>query len=399
MLTPRGIAVLATGVLLWAGSRVTGSADLHMVALGLLVLPALSVAFIRWTRHRLRATRRLSHRRVFAGSPLRVDLEIRNESRSDASMILLEDRLPAGLGRAARAVLGGLKGRSRQTVSYTVHCGRRGRFRIGPLVASVTDPFGLARRRVEFPDVHELIVYPEVEDLRDLGPARSAGGTGETTARRLYRTGEEFYGMRRYELGDDLRRIHWPSTARIGDLMIRQDEAGRRASATVYLDTRRSAYPEGEAVLERAVSAAASVGTLFLRSGVDVRLGTIDLPPRPLAADAYLEALALVEPSIAQRYGTALVPLRDRSSTGSTILLVTGIPTEDDLAALLSATGGFGHKVAILLAADLEDERLRAARVAMAKAEWRTVILPPDRRLKDVWTLRTGRPIAAAARS
>lgn len=397
MLTRRGLSVLAVAALLWVAARLTGSSDLHMVALGLLILPAFAAVFIRWSRHGLRATRRLSQRRLFAGSPLRVGIEVQNTSRSPASLVLLEDRLPASLGRAARAVLGGLRGRQRQTISYTVHCGRRGRFHIGPLVASVTDPFGLAQRKEEFPDVHELIVYPHVDDLRALSPARTAGGAGDTTARQLYRSGEEFFTMRQYEIGDDLRRIHWPSTARTGRLMIRQDEAGRRASATVFLDTRRAAYA-GEQDLERAVSAAASIGTLYLRGGIDLRLGTVDLAPQRTAPEAFLEALALVETSAERQLARPLLPLRDRSATGSALLLVTGLPSDEDLSAIIAATGSYGQKVAVLVDDGGDEDRARAARVRLSRAEWRAVLLTPDRRLQEAWTLGTARPTAAAAR-
>ncbi|HEX6262378.1 MAG TPA: DUF58 domain-containing protein [Actinomycetota bacterium] len=397
MLTRRGLSVLAAGALLWVAARLTGSPDLHMVALGLLLLPALAAVFIRWSRHGLRATRRLGQRRVFAGSPLRVAIEVQNTSRSAASLVLLEDRLPPSLGRAARAVLGGLRGRHRQTISYTVHCGRRGRFHIGPLIASVTDPFGLAQRKEEFPDVHELIVYPHVDDLRAPSPARTAGGAGDTTARQLYQSGEEFFTMRGYEIGDDLRRIHWPSTARTGRLMIRQDEAGRRASATVFLDTRRAVYGADQD-LERAVSAAASVGTLYLRGGIDLRLGIIDLAPQRMAPEAFLEALALADPSGERQLGRSLVPLRDRSATGSALLFVTGLLADEDLGALIAATGAYGQKVAVLVVAG-DGEGVRAARVRLSRAEWRTVLLTPDRRLQEAWTLGTARPIAAAARS
>lgn len=398
MLTRRGMSVLAAGILLWVAARLTGSSDLHMVSLGLLVLPGFAAVFIRWSRHGLRATRRLSQRRVFAGSPLRVAIEVQNTSRSPASLVLLEDRLPASLGRAARAVLGGLRGRQRQTISYTVHCGRRGRFHVGPLVASVTDPFGLAHRKQEFPDVHELVVYPHVDDLRAQSAARTEGGAGDTTARQLYRSGEEFFTMRQYEMGDDLRRIHWPSTARTGRLMIRQDEAGRRAAATVFLDTRRAAYG-GDQDLERAVSAAASIGTLYLRGGIDLRLGTVDLVPQRMAPEAFLESLALVEPSSEKQLARSLLPLRDRSATGSALLLVTGLPGDDDLAAIIAATSAYGQKVAVLVDEGGDEERARAARVRLSRAEWRAILLTPDRRLQEAWTLGTARAIAAAARS
>lgn len=390
--------MLAAAVLLWVAARLTGSSDLHMVALGLLALPGLAALFIRWSRHSLRATRRLAQRRVFAGSSLRVAIEVQNMSRSPASLVLLEDRLPVSLGRAARAVLGGLRGRQRQTISYTVHCGRRGRFHVGPLVASVTDPFGLAQRKHEFPDVHELVVYPHVDDLRAPSAARTSGGAGDTTARQLYRSGEEFFTMRQYEIGDDLRRIHWPSTARTGRLMIRQDEAGRRASATVFLDTRRAVYG-GEQDLERAVSAAASIGTLYLRGGIDLRLGTVDLAPQRMAPEAFLEALALVDPSPERQLARSLLPLRDRSATGSGLVVVTGTPADEDLTALIAATASYGQKVAVLVDTSGDEEWARAARIRLSRAEWRAIVLTPDRRLQETWTLGTARPIAAATRS
>lgn len=396
MLTGRGWAVVATGILLWIGARLIGSDDLHIVAVGITSLPGLAFLFMRWNRTRLRASRRLSSRRVPAGSRVHVSLEIQNLGRAPTSILLLEDRLPPALGRAARAVLDGLRGRTRQSVSYTLECGRRGRYAIGPLIASITDPFGLARRRVAFPETHQLIVYPEIEDLRVMPAGRSAGGSGHVSARQLHRTGEEFYTMRSYEIGDDLRRIHWPSTARTGKLMIRQDESGRQASASIYLDTRGYRGPEA---FERAVSAAASIGSVYLHDGLSLRLATTDMAPRPVSGEAFLEALALVAPSKQRSCAPALVRLRDRARTGSSLAAVLPLPTEEELTELLSATRDHGHRLVVLVVDDANDESVRAARMALARAGCDTVLLPPQKRLRDVWTLRAARPAATAASS
>ena len=81
--------------------------------------------------------------------------------------------------------------------------------------------------------------------------------------------------MRQYQEGDDLRRIHWPSVARTGELMIRQDESSRRASGLVFLDTRADALGQSHTpAFERAVSVAASIGVLLSRRGFVLRLGT-----------------------------------------------------------------------------------------------------------------------------
>ena len=401
MPTGRGVAVLGAGVLLWAGARLTGSPDLHIVAVGIVLLTPLALLLMRWNRPQIRITRRLSARRVFSGSHVRVDLEVRNPTRVPAGVLLLEDRLPPGLGRAARAVLSGLRPKVRQKVSYTLTCSRRGRYEIGPLEASHTDPFGLARHRSEFPSRHELIVYPEVEDLGRGAPTRAAGGSGEAAAHRLFRTGEDFYTMREYEIGDDLRRIHWPSTARTGKIMIRQDEIGRRASVTMFLDSRRIPYANDRA-FERAVSAAASIGNLALREGASLRLAGIDLLPRRVSLDSFLEALAVVSFSNQRNLGPSLLGLRDRSATGSTLVVVTPLPSSTDLSPLLSVSGGYGVKLAVLVdpaLADPDDKRVLAARVALARAGWQIVLLPPDRRLHETWIDRPTRPIAAGARS
>lgn len=397
MLTRRGGAVLAAGATLWIGARLTGSGDLHIVAAGVTLLPLIAWGLTRWSRQRLKVVRRLSRRRVFAGSPVRVELEVHNPGGTATSMVLLEDRLPPALGRAARAVLDGLRPRTRRSVSYTMACDRRGRYRIGPVVASLTDPFGLARHRISFEDRHELLVYPEVEDLTPATRGRSAGGAGETASRRLHRAGEEFYTMRPYVVGDDLRRIHWRSTARTGELMIRQDETGQRSSTTLFLDTRDGAYASEEA-FELAISVAASLGSLQLQGGVALRLAGVDLPPRPVTADGFLETLALVRRSRQRSLAPSVRALRERSATGSALVLVTHVLDAEELRGMLSATAAYGSKLAVIvdpLADRPDEETVRRARLLLAREGWQTLLLAPGRRLREVWTPTRATPAAA----
>src|SRR5439155_14153876 len=107
------------------------------------------------------------------------------------------------------------------------------------------------------------------------------------------RTAEEFYTMREYQIGDDLRRIHWPSVARRGRLMIRQDESARRSLATVILDTRVGAFGQAYSEpFEKAVSVAGSLGVHLARGGFALRLAAG--APRPVAVggDGFLGMLA-----------------------------------------------------------------------------------------------------------
>jgi uncharacterized protein (DUF58 family) len=367
----------------------------------------LAALVIRLTPHRFSATRRSSARGVFPGTEVRVDVEVRNDGPARTSFVLVEDRLPADLGTAARAVLAGVPPRGRQTVSYAVTPRARGRYELGPLSASVTDPFDLTRRRLAFPERLEVLVYPEVEELGPTGLAIPVGGAGDFSTRRLHRTGEDFYTMRAYEVGDDLRRIHWPSVARTGELMIRQDEAARRSQATLFLDTRRSSLPQ-RPLLEKAVSAAASLGVRYLRSGFSVRLATPDLEPAVLERDRFLETLALARWSRSRSLVPALRRLR-RGVTGSpSLLVVTHPPTYDECSVLLRTSTAYGPKLAVLLlpGGDLSlpdrrdlERRLEHAHRSLAREGWEVLTLPLDASLRHRWQRRAKRPARATAAS
>ncbi len=410
MLTARAWAVIGGGVLLWLVSRALGTPDLHMVAVGLLALVPLSALLVRTTRHDLAATRRLSTRRAFPGTRIRVDLELQNRGRRRTSLLLLEDRLPSTLGSPARAVAGEIRPGARHTVSYHLTARRRGRYPVGPLSAWVTDPFDLARLRIEFGTRHDLIVHPEVEDLGAAPSAAPVGGAGESSTRQLFRTGDDFYTMRAYETGDDLRKIHWPSVARTGELMIRQDEAVRRASAVILLDTRESALAEWPDAFERAVSVAASIGAHHLRAGFTLRLGTPDIPPRPVDIDTFLELLALVRPSRTRQLTPSIRQLRAAASAATALHVVTHVPPPEEIAALSRLSGGFATRLAVLIHPRDDDEEYlparhegdHAAQIAsrsMSRAGWEVLLLRPSGRLRDVWTLRDKRPARRIAAS
>ena len=409
MFTGRGMAVAAGALLLWLGARTLGATDLHVVSVGLLLLAPFAAAVVRWRQHDLTLTRRLSTRRAFPGSRVRVDLEVRNEGRSTTSVLLLDDRLPPSLGRAARAVLTGIPPRGRQTVSYSVVCRTRGRYFIGPLVANVSDPFDLSRRRIEFPGHQELVVYPEVEDLRSPRELVGGVGSGESTARQLFRTGDEFYTMRHYEIGDDLRRIHWRSTARTGELMIRQDEAARRAMTVLFIDTRSRALGGRPEAFERGVSAAASVGAHYVQAGFSLRLASPDLLPHSVSREEFLEILAVVSPTRTRLLSPSLQRLRGQAVAGATLIVVTHLLLPEEIPALTGATAGYGPRVAIMVYPqdpdDLPAERraeiqawAHSARTSLARAGWDVVLLSPRRRLADAWQLRaTTAPRTAAS--
>jgi uncharacterized protein (DUF58 family) len=393
----RGAVVFAAAIGLWLVARIAGSPTLHIIAVGLAVLPIAAVAFTRWSRQRLRVRRRLSDQRIQPGRRVTVELEIENESPASSSFLLLEDAVPPGLGRPARLVLTGILARGVARASYSLVAHSRGRYTIGPLAIDVADPFALTRSRVEFAGRDELVVTPDVEEL-ETGPTSPFGHTsGLSLAKHLFRTGEEFFTMRAYQEGDDLRRIHWPSVARSGELMIRQDESTRRSTAVLYLDTRQSVVGRTRSpAFERCVSSAASIGMLLTRYGFTIRLATTQLTPSPVSADQLLDTLAGVSHDGARSAGPALARLRGVGSTETTLVAVTAPPDPGDLAALVRLGSVFGPKLAVLVypvapgvlppdrQAQLEG-RASSARLTLSRSGWEVLVLGPDTRLKDLW--------------
>jgi len=401
----RGIVVFAAGLWLWVVARLVGSSGLHIVAVGVALLPIASVLVARRRHGRLHVNRRLPSRRVTVGERAPVEISVRNDSEVTTSFLLLEDALSADLGTPARMVLDRIPPGNRQAVRYEVQPHMRGRYFVGPLSIDLSDPFALTRRRVRFPRRDELLVTPETEPLHGSSGGALGTGSGESVTRQLFRAGNEFYAIREYQTGDDLRRIHWPSVARTRRLMIRQDELARRAAATIFLDTRTTALgPSHAPAFEKAVSAAASIGVFFLRHGFTLRLATTDRPPTPAAEDGFLARLATVDHSTAKRMGMERV---QSAAATTTLAVVTAVPTPAEIAGMTKIGSAFGSRIAVMVypaepsemtpeAKDALEGRASTARLSLVRAGWDVYLVPPAGKLRDLWK-RRGRVAAAAS--
>lgn len=404
----RGVVVFAAALGLWLVARISGSPTLHIIAVGLAILPIAAVAFTRWSRQRLRVRRRLSDQRIQPGGRVTIELEIENESPASTSFLLLEDAVPPGLGRPARLVLTGILARGLARASYSLVAHSRGRYTIGPLAIDVSDPFALTRSRVEFVGHEELVVTPTVEEL-ETGPSSPFGQTsGLSLAKHLFRTGEEFFTMRAYQEGDDLRRIHWPSVAKTGELMIRQDETSKRANGLVFLDNRESALGASHGpAFERAVSCAASIGNLLIQNGFGLRFGTADSVAVPLSEERFMDALAAVTHGKAPSLASALTQLRASASTDASLIFIAAPPAPQELPQLVRSGTGFGPKLAVLVhpvepatapasrRSQLE-ARATEARLALVRAGWDCLVLTPSTRLSERWHTPRERLLASS---
>ncbi|MGH2636574.1 MAG: DUF58 domain-containing protein [Actinomycetota bacterium] len=404
----RGVLVFGAGIALWAAARVLGSSTLHMIAVGVVVLPFGAALLTRWSRQRLRIRRRLSETRVQPGQRVHVELEVENQSPTTTSFLLVEDRLPAPLGRSARLVIASLQAKDRQRVSYSLTPRQRGRYTLGPLTVDLSDPFALTKLRVEFDEREDLVVAPEVESLTG-GPDSPFGMTsGLALAKHLFRTGDEFYTMRAYVEGDDLRRIHWPSVARSGELMIRQDESSRRSTAVLFVDTRDSAVGQTHTpCFERVVSCGASLGVLLMRYGFSVRLATTQLPPQRVGEEQLLDALAGISHHNSRALSTGLTRLRMVAAGDTTLVVVGSPPPPNELASLIRAGATFGPKIGVFVHPTDPDTlppdrrgqlegRAAQAQLSLTRSGWEVVVLPPSTRLREVWHATRTRPLVVS---
>jgi uncharacterized protein (DUF58 family) len=409
MLTPRGITVAVAGIVMWVCARFLGSPGLEVVAIGLGALPFIAGLYLRWSHKTITATRHLSESRVAPGTRVTVRLEIANPSPATTSFLLLEDRLPPVLGRPARLVVTGVGGRGVQRVSYTVLPQLRGHFGIGPLTVDRSDAFGLSRRRVVVEGRDELVVTPEIEDLRAPADAASATSVGNARSRQLLRSGEEYYTMRAFQEGDDLRRIHWPSVARTGSLMIRQDEASRRAGGLLYLDSREAMLgPAGSPAFERAVSCAASVGALFARNGYALALGADEVPVRTVTEERFLDELSGLTHGRSRSLARTLTELRLAGGADMSLVFVGAPLAPTELPQLVRAGAAFGPKLAVLVHPIEPDEapsnrrtqlesRATGSQLTLLRGGWDVVLLSPSVRLKERWHTPRVRRSASSA--
>ncbi|MFI6129096.1 DUF58 domain-containing protein [Micromonospora sp. NPDC051141] len=400
-LTTRGRSFLAAAVAAALSAAILGEKDLLRVAVLLAVLPLLAAAYVGRSRYKLACNRTLDPHRVPVGASSRVVLRLQNLSRLPTGTLLLEDRLPYALGSRPRVVLERLGAHQASSVAYTVRADVRGRYDVGPLVIRLTDPFGLCELTRSFPSTDHLTVIPQVTPLPAVRLPGEYAGSGDSRARSVAVHGEDDAATREYRMGDDLRRVHWKSTARTGELMVRREEQPWESRATVVLDTRAAGH-RGEgptASFEWAVSAAASIAVHLRQAGYKLRLVTgngADVGATEAGGEGVLlDHLAEVHLDRRGEITTLVQQVRQRADGGLIIALLGTLG--DAEAELLAGLRGNGATcVAFLLdsntwlnlapKARAEAERAHGnAALALLQSGWRVIGVEHGNRLPALW--------------
>ncbi len=393
-LTARGRSFLVSGVAALVCAFVFGEQDLLRVGVLIIALPLLAALVVARTRYRLSCARRLTPARVEVGREATVTLRLENVTRLPTGLLLVEDTLQYALGARPRFVLDRVESRGIREIDYKVRSDLRGKFPIGPLSVRITDPFGLVELARSFTITDTLVVTPEVVALPQVRLSGEWSGGGESRTRSVAAAGDDDVAPREYRQGDDLRRVHWRSTARRGELMVRREEQQWQSRGALLLDTRRLAH-RGEgprSSFETAVSAAASIGVQLAKEGLGLRLVT-DRGVRPLTEESFgqslLDDLATVRPSPVRSLSAGLDTLRQGGGDGL-IVAVIGALEEGDAHALARVRHGNTTGVAVLLDVATwlggETDPAHAATAAvLIGAGWRVVRLAAGTPLAAVW--------------
>jgi uncharacterized protein (DUF58 family) len=367
---PFGAALLALGLTAhWAPVAVLGA--------GLLVLVSGSVAYVL-RRPRLRLERAVEPPRVEKGQPAIALIHVTNLGRRTLHPLLIEQRLG---DRPIRARLPRLRRGERGLRTYRLPTAARGTYDVGPVEIPRADPFGLCRTVQRLGEPQRISVHPRLLHMQALptgmsrnleGPSSDASPQGTVT----------FHRLREYVVGDDLRTVHWPSTARLGQLVVRHNVDTAQPYTVVLLDLDPARY--SEETFEEAVDVAASVVTSLSVGKSPVQLRTT--AGERLGGSAYRDPSAIVDyltdvrPSTTGSLDEQLVLLR-RDRGGTALVVITGKVDSGNLPAvaslrrrfdrviLMAMVGRAGRPpvhpgVAVLEAATADEARLR----------WNTVV-------------------------
>ncbi|MBA2609662.1 MAG: DUF58 domain-containing protein [Actinobacteria bacterium] len=257
MITRRGLAVVAASLALALGGRLLGLGEFYGLAGGGLGLVAAAFIATRSGSYDLVVTRDITPTRVHVGSPWRVAIVATNRGTRRTPLLNVSTTFSSAQ-RYARFALAPLDRGGRAEAAFRLPTDRRGVFTLGALIVERSDIFGLVSRKTEAAPAAKLTVFPRVDDVTSLEGVGVADPIAEATGpRRVGATGGDFFALTEYEQGDDLRRVHWPSVARTGRLMIRQEETPWRGRTTVVVDLRDEVHDADS--FEDVLSAAASV--------------------------------------------------------------------------------------------------------------------------------------------
>jgi uncharacterized protein (DUF58 family) len=380
MPTTRGWAAIGAALALAVLWGAFGEDLLLALSVFLAVAVAGGSLYVRLAAPRLALERQINPEQLHDGERAIVDIRIRSGRR--IYRVGVEDRVH-GLG-AARFVADRVTSSEALAGRYEVLCRPRGVYKVGPAKVTIGDPMGFVESMSLFGGTGHLVVYPRVEELEGVPTGRGQDQTINTSRAAFWHSGgEDFFTLREYHQGDDLRKVHWPSSARRDELMIKQLEMPWQSRAFVVLDPRVEPHASAES-FEQAVRGTASALRHLFRSGYTPTIwagsgnGTVVSNP-----DAYrkaMEELATIRPAKGADLRHLIARLRRSGMAGGVLVMVTGEPDDDDLVSFRLLGQDF-YRTVVLSVTPHDD----AAVLGFARLGGLVVTTTPDGTWSEAW--------------
>ena len=359
-----GLAAASMGLLLLG--LVLRSWQVLLLALPPMIVLALG-SLAPPPRPRIVALRSLSADRTDAGREVDVELVVRNEGPS-LDLVEIADVLPREFAvlRGTNHAVVSLEKDGTLRLAYRIRSPVKGDFVLGPVRARSFDPLALGAQDVVLDVRSSLVVAPAMEDLRRaaLQPRRTRPWFGQVASRRIG-PGTEFWGVREYVAGDEVRRINWKASARLERLFTNEYEGERSGDVVIVVDARResSVGTETDNPVEHAVRAALGIADRVLatknRVGLIVYRQVIDWVPLAFGRKQLyriLDHLVHVKPGGEWRVSHVGLVLSRFFPRDCLIVLITPLQDRDALTAVIELAAR-GYDIAIVSPSALEIER------------------------------------------
>jgi uncharacterized protein (DUF58 family) len=349
--TRAGIAVALLGATAYLIGWQLGWIELMVVAAGCLLALVLAVPFVVG-RSRLRLTRTVTPARVMVGEASVAELVAMNPTRAPMRRVRVEELLADG---AIPLDVPSLRPGHEHRALYSLPTDRRGVLTVGPAVVTRADPAGLLRRSVAQTTAEQVWVHPRWGLVRPLpvgfakdleGPTSDASPAGDIA----------FHAIRPYVIGDDPRHVHWMSTARTGEPMVRHYVDNRRPNLAVFLDGDAAAFHGDEFETGVEVATSLVLSSMAARLPVTARVGREWLlgRARPGDRDAVLERCTTCSTHEADVLVARVADtLRVEPSTSALVVITARRTTEELLGCIVHARRR-ARPIIVNVAADID---------------------------------------------
>lgn len=317
-IAPAGRVVAALGVLGWIVGWRLGWLEGMWIASACAVVLVIGLVFLLGATE-LEVNVDVDPIRVTVGDPSGGALIVGNVGRR--RMLPLRLELKVGQGAATFDIPSLAPGGSHDEL-FVLPTNRRQIIPVGPATSVRGDPLGLTRRAIDWTEPTDLYVHPRIARLENLGAGFLRDLEGQPTTD-LSTNDVAFHTLREYVPGDDRRFIHWKTTARVGDLMVRQFVDTRRSHLALVIDTRPSSYRDEEE-FELAISLAGSLGSRALWDDQEVSLSTGAGPIPSANGQQLLDGLAGIEWSFRHDDLLKQSAMMSRTPGVSIVALMTG---------------------------------------------------------------------------